>query len=239
MPLQKLMGYMRRGITDYHMIEAGDRVAVGLSGGKDSLAMLMGLAGLRRFLGVPYTLTAISLDMGFPGHENSDYTALASLCDRLEVPYVVRRTRIGEVVFAERKESNPCSLCAKMRRGVLHEETQRAGCNKLALGHHMDDALETFIMNLTIEGRIACFQPVSYLSRRDITMIRPMLYAPERDVVQVVKAENLPVVKTACPIDGSTRRQNVKEFLQEMEKKDPGLKIRIFGAMRRGHISDW
>ncbi|MEG1850098.1 MAG: ATP-binding protein [Oscillospiraceae bacterium] len=236
--MQKIMGYMRRCITDYQMIEEGDRVAVGLSGGKDSVALLAGLAGLRRFLGVSFTLTAITLDPCFGGVE-TDYSPLEALCAELEVPYIIKRTRIGEVVFEERQEEHPCSLCAKMRRGVLHEQTKLAGCNKLALGHHMDDAIETFVMNLTVEGRIACYQPVSYLSRRDITMIRPLSYAPEREIAKAVRTAGYPVVKSSCPVDGVTRRQKVKDFLREQEKLDPGLKNRIFGAIRRGHISDW
>ncbi|MEG1774537.1 MAG: tRNA 2-thiocytidine biosynthesis TtcA family protein, partial [Oscillospiraceae bacterium] len=218
--------------------EEGDRVAVGLSGGKDSVALLAGLAGLRRFLGVSFTLTAITLDPCFGGVE-TDYSPLEALCAELEVPYIIKRTRIGEVVFEERQEEHPCSLCAKMRRGVLHEQTKLAGCNKLALGHHMDDAIETFVMNLTVEGRIACYQPVSYLSRRDITMIRPLSYAPEREIAKAVRTAGYPVVKSSCPVDGVTRRQKVKDFLREQEKLDPGLKNRIFGAIRRGHISDW
>ena len=236
--MQKLMGYMRRAIVDYNMISQGDRVAVGLSGGKDSVALLVGLAGLRRFLGVDFSLTAVTLDMGF-SDDLQDTGSIAHLCDSLDVPYRVVRTNIGNVVFETRREKNPCSLCTRMRRGALHEQCQLLGCNKLALGHHMDDALETFVMNLTIEGRIGCFQPVSYLSRRDLTMIRPMVYAPERDVRRAVKSLELPIAKNPCPIDGKTERQKVKEFLLMLEKARPGIKNRIYNAMRKAHISGW
>ena len=236
--MQKLMGYMRRAIVDYNMISQGDRVAVGLSGGKDSVALLVGLAGLRRFLGVDFSLTAVTLDMGF-SDALQDTEPLARLCDSLDVLYRVVRTNIGKVVFDTRCEKNPCSLCTRMRRGALHEQCQLLGCNKLALGHHMDDALETFVMNLTIEGRIGCFQPVSYLSRRDLTMIRPMVYVPERDVRRAVKSQALPFAKNSCPIDGKTERQKVKEFLQMLEKARPGIKNRMYSAMRNAHISGW
>ncbi len=236
--MQKLMGYMRRAIIDYHMISPGDRVAVGLSGGKDSVALLVGLAGLRRFLGVEFSMTAITLDMGF-SNAPQDTGPLADLCEKLGIPLHVVRTGIGNVVFHNRCEKNPCSLCAKMRRGALHEQCQTLGCNKLALGHHMDDALETFVMNLIVEGRIGCFQPVSYLSRRDLTMIRPMVYAPEREVRHAWKSEKLPLVKNPCPIDGKTERQKVKDFLLMLEKARPGVKSRIYNAMRKAHISNW
>jgi tRNA(Ile)-lysidine synthase TilS/MesJ len=236
--VQKLMGYMRRAIVDYDMISPGDRVAVGLSGGKDSVALLVGLAGLRRFLGSDFSLTAVTLDMGF-SDILQDAGPLSRLCESLDIPYRVVRTNIGKVVFETRREKNPCSLCTKMRRGALHEQCQLLGCNKLALGHHMDDALETFVMNLTIEGRIACFQPVSYLSRRDLTMIRPMIYAPERDVRRAVKNAELPIAKNPCPIDGKTERQRVKEFLMILEKARPGIKNRMYSAMRKAHISGW
>lgn len=234
--MKKMLSYMRRAIADYHMIEEGDSVAVGVSGGKDSVTLLCGLARLRTIIGVPFTLTAITLDLGFGGKE-TDYTPIAELCKELDVPYIVKRTQIGEVVFDIRKETNPCSLCAKMRRGALHDAAKEAGCNKIALGHHYDDAVETFMMNLFNEGRVGCFQPVTYLSRKDITMIRPMLYAPEKDVKSAVKRCELPVVKSKCPADGVTERTRMKEYLQNLEHERKGIKKRIFGAMVRGHVS--
>lgn len=236
--MQKMIGYMRKAIQDYHMVEEGDCVAVGVSGGKDSVALLCGLAKLRRILGVQYQVVAITLDPGFGGVQ-TDYSLIQALCDELAVPYIIKRTQIGEVVFDIRKEENPCSLCAKMRRGALHDAALEAGCNKIALGHHYDDAIETFLMNLFNEGRVGCFQPVTYLSRKDITMIRPMVYAPERDIISAVKRCSLPVVKSKCPADGVTERTRMKEYLKNLEMERKGIKKRLFGAMVRGHVSGW
>lgn len=236
--MQKIMGYIRRAVTEYKMIEDGDRVAVGVSGGKDSVALLAGLAGARRFMGIDFSIAAVSLDNGFPGVQ-TDFSPLEALCGELEVPFFLRRTQIGTIVFAEREESNPCSLCARMRRGVLHDAAKELGCNKIALGHHYDDAVETFLMNLINEGRVGCFSPVSYLSRKDLTMIRPLVFAPEREIANAVRRAGLPVVKNPCPVDGCTERQWTKEFLTDLEKTHPGVTKRMFGALCRGHISNW
>ena len=236
--MQKIMGYLRRAVEEYQMLANGDVVAVGVSGGKDSVALLAGLAGVRRFLGVDFRLEAITLDNCFDGVE-TDFTPIQQLCDRLEVPYTLRRTDIGKIIFQDRGESNPCSLCARMRRGLLHDQAKALGCNKIALGHHYDDAVDTFIMNLFNEGRIGCFQPVSYLSRKDLTMIRPLLFAPERELRNAVARAGLPVVKSRCPVDGCTERQWTKEFLVSLERTHPGVTKRIFGAMRRAHVSGW
>ena len=236
--MQKIMGYLRRAVEEYQMLANGDVVAVGVSGGKDSVALLAGLAGARRFLGVDFRLEAITLDNCFDGVE-TDFTPIRQLCDRLEVPYTLRRTDIGKIIFQDRGESNPCSLCARMRRGLLHDQAKALGCNKIALGHHYDDAVDTFIMNLFNEGRIGCFQPVSYLSRKDLTMIRPLLFAPERELRNAVARAGLPVVKSRCPVDGCTERQWTKEFLAGLERTHPGLTKRIFGAMRPAHVSGW
>ena len=236
--MQKIMGYLRRAVEEYQMLANGDVVAVGVSGGKDSVALLAGLAGVRRFLGVDFRLEAITLDNCFDGVE-TDFTPIQQLCDRLEVPYTLRRTDIGKIIFQDRGESNPCSLCARMRRGLLHDQAKALGCNKIALGHHYDDAVDTFIMNLFNEGRIGCFQPVSYLSRKDLTMIRPLLFAPERELRNAVARAGQPVVKSRCPVDGCTERQWTKEFLAGLERTHPGVTKRIFGAMRRAHVSGW
>lgn len=236
--MQEIMGYIRRAVEEYRMIEDGDTVAVGVSGGKDSVALLAGLAGVRRFIGIEFTLKAITLDNCFNGEEG-DFSPIAGLCDTLGVEYILRRTDIGQIIFGERGESNPCSLCARMRRGVLHDTAKANGCNKIALGHHFDDAVETFLMNLFNEGRIGCFSPVSYLSRKDLTMIRPLIFATEREVRNAVNRAGLPVVKSKCPVDGCTERQWTKEFLYNMEKSHPGITKRIFGAIRRGHVSGW
>ncbi len=179
--MQEIMGYIRRAVTEYGMITDGDTVAVGVSGGKDSVALLAGLAGVRRFIGISFTLKAITLDNQFGGIE-TDYGPIAALCERLGVEYILKRTDIGRIIFDERNESNPCSLCARMRRGLLHDTAKTNGCNKIALGHHYNDAVETFLMNLFNEGRIGCFSPVTYLSRKDLTMVRPLVFATEREI---------------------------------------------------------
>ena len=236
--MQEIMGYIRRAVEEYRMIEDGDTVAVGVSGGKDSVALLAGLAGVRRFIGIDFTLKAVTLDNCFNGEEG-DFSPIADLCGSLGVEYILARTDIGQIIFGERSESNPCSLCARMRRGVLHDTAKANGCNRIALGHHFDDAVETFLMNLFNEGRIGCFSPVSYLSRKDLTMIRPLIFATEREVRNAVNRAGLPVVKSKCPVDGCTERQWTKEFLYDMEKTHPGITNRIFGAIRRGHVSGW
>ena len=238
--MQKLLGFVRRAVTEYGMLADGDKIAVGVSGGKDSVALLVSLARLRRFIGIDYQLVAITLDPGFDGVE-TDYSSIRRLCGQYEIPYILKRTEIGPIVFDSRKETNPCSLCARMRRGALHDTAKEQGCNKLALGHHMDDAVETFVMNLFNEGRVGCFSPVTYLSRKDITVIRPLIFAEEKDVRRAVRQEGLPVVKSACPIDGHTEREWTKKFLSDLDhqKKQKGIKKRLFGAMKRGHISGW
>ena len=234
--MQKLMSYMRSAMERYEMIAAGDRVAVGLSGGKDSVALLYALAQMRVFYPQPFEVIAVSVDPQFGGVP-TDYGPLEELCARIDVPYVIRRTEIGPIIFDVRKEKNPCSLCARMRRGALHDAVKEAGCNKLALGHHMDDAVETFMMNLLNEARIGCFSPVTYLSRKDLTMIRPMVFARESDCARVVRREGLPVVKSKCPADGETERQRVKELLTSLEKDYPDVRQKMLGAMQRGHLN--
>lgn len=234
--MQKLMGLMRRAIEKYDMIQPGDKIAVGVSGGKDSVALLTGLVKLKAYIGIPFEVVAVTLDPCFGGVE-TDYSPIAALCEELQVPYVLKRTEIGQIIFDVRNESNPCSLCARMRRGCLHDAAKENGCNKIALGHHYDDAIETFIMNLFQEGRVGCFQPVTYLSRKDLTMIRPMVMAEESLISAAVHHENLPVVKSKCPADGNTNRERTKEWIRMMDKESKGFKKRIYGAMERGHIS--
>ena len=234
--MQKMMSYMRSAMEQYNMIDEGDNVAVGLSGGKDSVALLYCLAQMRRFYPKHFAVTAVSIDPQFGGVE-TDYSPLQALCEGIDVPYIIKRTEIGPIIFDIRKEKNPCSLCARMRRGALHDTVKAAGCTKLALGHHMDDAVETFMMNLLIEARIVCFSPVTYLSRKDLTMIRPMVFARESDCARVVRKENLPVVKSKCPADGVTERQNVKELLTALEKDYEDVRYKILGAMQRSHLN--
>ena len=236
--MQILMSRMRAAMERYDMIAPGDRVVVGVSGGKDSLALLKGLAELRRFYPAPFEVVALTADPGFFGKE-ADYSAVQALCDSLGVEYVIRRTELYKVIFETRKESNPCSLCARMRRGILHDMTKAAGCNKLALGHHMDDAAETFMMNLLSGGTIGSFRPVTYLSRKDLTVIRPMIFATEKEVASAARRENLPVVKSPCPMDKTSERQKVKELIAALEQDYPNLRGKITGAMQRGGISGW
>lgn len=229
---------MRAACQQYEMISEGDRIAIGVSGGKDSMALLAGMANLRRFYPAKFDIVAITLDPRFGGVD-TDYSEIEKLCKKLEVEYVIKRTQLAEVIFDIRKESNPCSLCARMRRGALHDAAKEHGCNKIALGHHLDDLAETFIMNLFNGGTLDCFMPVTYLSRKDIYMIRPMIFARESDCARVVRKENLPIVKSKCPADGNTERQEVKEMLSAMEKKYGDVRSKILGAMQRKEINGY
>lgn len=229
---------MRKAIQEFDLIENGDRIAVGVSGGKDSLVLLKGLVLLRRFIEIDYTVTAITLDPHFNG-EKGNYEPVAELCMELGVEYVLIDTHIGEIVFDVRKEEHPCSLCARMRRGALHDAAVANGCNKLALGHNFNDAVETFVMNLTIEGRLGCFSPKSYLSRKNITLIRPLVFAPEKDIRSAARRNELPIVKSKCPADGATTRQRIKLELAERDKADRGFSERLFGALRRSGLDGW
>lgn len=231
--MQKLMGLVRRCVEDYRMIFPGDRVAVGVSGGKDSLALLMLLKGLREYM--DFHLEAITIDMGL----GMDYSGIEQLCKRWDIPYTVVKTEIGPIIFDYRKEKNPCSMCAKMRRGALNQALLDRGLHKLALGHHYDDAVETFLMSLLFEGRISCFQPVTNLDRTGIIQIRPMLYIHERTVDNFVAREGLPVVQNRCPVDKTTKREEVKELIYNLSQTYPELKERIFGAMQRLPLPEW
>lgn len=234
--MQRILGLVRRCVEDYNMIEAGEHIAVGVSGGKDSMLTLAALARLREFYPKPFTLTAITLEMGFPG---MDFTPIAQYCEQLNVPYVRIEAPVYEVVFQERQEKNPCSLCAKFRRGALNTAMVERGIRKIALGHHYDDAVETLLMNLLFEGRIGCFQPVTYLDRMDVMQIRPLLYVEEKEVANAVSRLQLPTVENTCPADGGTRREEIKQLLQTLEKDYPGLRTKIFGAIRRYPLYGW
>lgn len=229
-----LLSPLRAAVDDYEMIRDGDRVAVGVSGGKDSVALLTLLAQLRRFYPARFSLTAITLDPSFDGEE--DYTALAALCERLEVPYVVKRTQLWETV---RHEENPCSLCARMRRGTLHRVALEEGCNVVALGHHQDDAAETLLMNLLSGATCECFSPKSYLDRRGITLIRPLIYIKEAELTAFVRREGLPTVKSQCPMDGCTARQDTKELIATLSKTYGDVNHKLTAALKKGHISGW
>lgn len=236
--MQKILGYLRRAVQEFDLIQNGDRIAVGISGGKDSLVLLAALRDFQKFGLLDYSLVGITLDPQFGGIP-TDYSAAAAFCAQLGVEYHLIPTQIGHIVIDVRKESSPCSLCAKMRRGALHDQAKAFGCNKLALGHHNDDAIETFLMNLFIEGRIGCYAPKSYLSRKDLTLIRPLSFAPERDIVHAAKLNVPEIVKSRCPVDGHTMRETMKTFIREQEKQNPGFKTRVFGAMRRANVDGW
>ena len=233
--MQKLMGLVRRCTEDYQMIAPGDRIAVGVSGGKDSVALLVLLAAMRKYYPVPYDLAAVSIDLGF----GMDFSPVGELCEKIGVPYRVAKTEIARIVFHTRQEKNPCSMCAKMRRGVLSQALLEQGFSKVALGHHRDDAVETFFMNLIFEGRLSCFQPVTYLDRTGVTQIRPLLYIKEQALADFAERENLPLVHNRCPADKRTRRQEIKDLLAALEKQYPGLRDRTFGAMQRLPLPHW
>ncbi len=231
--IKRVLSYTRRAVDDYEMIREGDKIAVGVSAGKDSLTLLCALAALKRFYPKKFELCAITIDMGFEG---ADFSAIKAFCDKLEVPYTVVPTEISKIIFDVRKEKNPCSLCAKMRRGALHTAAKELGCNTVALGHHFDDVVETFMLNLFFEGRLGCFQPVTYLSRMDIRLIRPMIYMPEKDVRYFAKNAELPVISSPCPADKNTQREEMKRLLAKLDRENKGLRYRIFGAIQRGEI---
>lgn len=231
--MQKLMGLMRRCIEDYNMISPGDRIAVGVSGGKDSLVLLKLLAGLREYMN--FEVEAITIDMGL----GMDYSGIEAMCREVGVPYTIVKTEIAPIIFDYRKEKNPCSMCSKMRRGALNQALLDRGLNKLALGHHYDDAVETFVMNLLFEGRIGCFQPVTNLDRTGIIQIRPMLYIHEKTVDSFAKRYELPVVENRCPVDKQTKREEVKGLVYKLSSDYPDLKERIFGAMQRLPLPEW
>ena len=233
--MQKLIGLVRRCVEDYNMIESCDRIGVGVSGGKDSLALLVFLAELRKYNSNPFTLEAITIDMGL----GMDYSGIAALCEKLDVPYHLVKTEIGPIIFNHRKEKNPCSMCSKMRRGALNQVMLEQNLNKLALGHHYDDAVETFLMSLLYEGRLSCFQPVTNLDRTGIIQIRPMLYIHEKTVDNFVSRQALPVIENRCPVDKQTKREEIKKLVFDLSQQYPDLKERVFGAMQRLPLPEW
>ena len=234
--MQHILGLVRRCVEDYNMIEAGETVAVGVSGGKDSLLTLTALARLRAFYPKPFRVEAITLETGMPG---MDFSPVADYCAQLDVPYTRISVPVYDIVFNERKEKNPCSLCAKLRRGSLHTALTERGIHKIALGHHYDDAVETFFMSLIFEGRLSCFQPVTWLDRTQITQIRPLLYCGENLVRHTARRLSLPVVENPCPANGNTKRQEIKELIASLQTQYPDIKTRIFGAMQRYPLSQW
>lgn len=236
MKLQQLMSYVRRAIDDFQMIEEGDKIAVGISGGKDSLALLYALNGLKRFYPKKFELYAVTVDLGF---QNLNLNKIVELCEELQVPYKIVKTDIAKIIFEERKEANPCALCAKMRKGALNEAMKSLGCNKIAYAHHKDDVVVTMLMSLIYEGRFHTFSPVTYLDRMDLTVIRPLMYVPEVDVIGFVNKNEIPVVKSPCPADGNTRREYVSQLLAQLNRENPGVKERMFTAILRSDLKGW
>ena len=238
--MKKILSLVRRCVEDYDMIQAGDRVAVGVSGGKDSLVTLTALAQLAHFYPKHFTVEAVTLDMGaVDGGQAPDFSRLQGYCDSLGVKFTLIPSEISHIIFDVRKEKNPCSMCAKMRRGALHNAMADLDIHKIALGHHYDDAIETFYLSLFFEGRLSCFQPVTELTRTGITQIRPLLYCGEGMVRNAALRHNMPIVKNPCPADGYTKRQEVKELIHELEHRYPDLKKRTFGAMQRLPLPEW
>ena len=236
MDLQKLYSYVRRAVDTYNMIQDGDKIAVAVSGGKDSLVLLYALAGLRRFYPKKYELAAMTVALGF---DNFDLSAIQKLCDDLDVPYYVIKTDIAEVIFDVRKETNPCSLCATMRKGAFNEKMSELGFNKVAFGHHYEDIVETMMLSLFYEGRFNVFPPVTYLDRREIYSIRPLLFTHENDIRAFVRKYNVPVVKSPCPADGNTKRAEMKVLLKQIDETMPGLYKRLFHAIQSSNLNGW
>ena len=236
MKLQQVLSYVRRAVDDYHMIEDGDKIAVGISGGKDSLTLLYALNGLRRFYPKQFQIHAVTVDLGF---DNLNLDEINALCESMDIDYTIVKTDIAKIIFDDRKESNPCSLCAKMRKGALNDAVKAAGCNKVAYAHHKDDVVETMLMSLIFEGRFHTFSPVTYLDRMELTVIRPLMYMNEADVIGFVNKYQLPVLKSPCPADGYTKREYIKNLLRQLNLENPGVKERMFAAIQNGSMEGW
>ncbi|GMQ64862.1 tRNA lysidine(34) synthetase [Vallitalea maricola] len=236
MKLQQLLSHTRKAVDTYNMIDDGDKIAIGVSGGKDSLALLYALKGLQRFYPKKFEVEAITVSLGF---DNFDLTGVKNLCKELDINYTIVDTDIGEIIFNERKEKNPCSLCAKMRKGALNEMADKLGCNKIALGHHKEDIVETMMMSLFFEGRFYTFSPVTFLDRMKLYSIRPFMYVAEKDLIGFKNKYNLPVVKSPCPADGNTKREYMKNLLSNLEKENPGLVQRLYRAIESSDIKGW
>ena len=236
MQLQRLLSFARKAVDEYTMIQEGDHIAVGISGGKDSLTLLCALHGLKRFYPQKFELSAVTVDLGF---DDFDLTPIKDLCHDMEIPYQIVKSDIYHILFDIRKESNPCSLCAKMRIGELNQAVKEMGCNKVAYAHHKDDIVETMLLSMIFEGRFYSFSPKTWLDRMDLTVIRPLMFVDEMDVIGFKNKYNLPVVKSKCPVDGYTKRQYAKELLRQINKDHPGAKERMFHAILNGDIKGW
>ncbi len=236
MKLQQVLSYVRKAADDYRMIENGDKIAIGISGGKDSLTLLWALKHLKRFYPASFDIHAVTVDLGF---KNLNLERIKDLCKELEVEYTIVETDIAKVIFEDRQEDNPCSLCSKMRKGALNQAVKGLDCNKIAYAHHKDDVVETMLMSLIFEGRFHTFSPVTYLDRTELTVIRPLIYMNEADVIGFVHKYNVPVVKSPCPADGYTKREYVKNLLKQLNLENPGVKERMFTAVKNGSLRGW
>lgn len=236
MKLQRLLSLTRQALDAYDMIDPGDKIAVGLSGGKDSLALLYAMKHLQKFYPKSFDLCAVTVDLGFG---NFDLKAAKIFCQKLSVPYTVVPTEISQIVFESRQESNPCALCAKMRKGALNKAAKDLGRNKIAYAHHRDDVIDTMMLSLIYEGRFHTFSPKTYLDRMDLFVIRPFLYVSEADIIGFKNRYQLPVCKNPCPVDGKTKREFVKNLIKSINTEAPGVKDRFFHAVASGNISGW
>jgi len=236
MKLQQVLSKVRKAVDDYQMIEEGDKIAIGISGGKDSLTLLYALSNLRRFYEKSFELEAVTVDLGF---QNVNFEEIKKICDNLDVKYTIVRTEISKIVFDVRKETNPCSLCAKMRKGALNDTLKELNCNKIAYAHHRDDVIETMLMSLIYEGRMHTFMPVTYLDRTNLTVIRPLIYMNEPEVIGFVNKYEIPVLKNSCPVDGHTKREYVKQLLRQINLENPGVKDRMFTAIQNSNMEGW
>jgi len=232
MKLQQLLSSTRKAIDEFEMIEENDYIAVGISGGKDSLTLLYALHGLQRFYPKKFTIHAVTVDLGF---DNIDFEKITDLCNSLEIPYTIIKTQIADIIFNDRKETNPCSLCSKMRKGALNDKMKEIGCNKIAYAHHKDDVIITMLLSLLYEGRFHTFSPKTYLDKTNLTVIRPLVYTYEADIIGFVNKMQLPVVKSPCPADGHTKREYAKQLLKQLSHENPGVKERMFTAIMNGH----
>ena len=236
MEMKRLLSYVRKAVDDYSMIDEGDKIAVGISGGKDSLTLLYALNALKRFYPNQFEICAVTVDLGF---DNLELDPIRAVCDFQGVGYTIIHTDIAKIVFEQRKETNPCSLCAKMRKGALNQKIKELGCNKVAYAHHKDDVVETMLLSLIYEGRFHTFAPVTYLDRMDVTVIRPLLYVREADIIGFTNKMQLPVCKSPCPADGNTKREYAKELLKSLEHNNPGTRERMFTAIVNSGMHGW
>jgi tRNA(Ile)-lysidine synthetase-like protein len=241
MKLQQVMSYVRRAVDDYQMIADGDRIAIGISGGKDSMTLLHALHGLQRFYPRHFEIHAVTIDLGFEDFapNATSLEDIAQICSNMTVPFTTVKTDIARIVFSERKESNPCALCAKLRKGALNKKCQELGLNKVAYAHHKDDAVETMLLSLIFEGRFHSFAPVTYLDRTDLTVIRPLLYMNEADVRGFIRKHGLPILKNPCPANGNTKREYVKNLVKAFNQESPSASQRLFHALQNSGVNGW